>query len=265
MTVAVVGVGAMGEAIVAGLSRGWDLGAVRAVDARPKRQAEIAGKYGVMAGGSAREAVGGADTVVIVVKPHDVPGLLEEIGPFLAPDCLVLSVAAGLTTAALERHLPAAQPVVRAMPNTAALVGEAMTAICPGAAAGAGHLERATRILSAVGRVLLVQEKQMDAVTALSGSGPAYVMYVAEAMIDAGVLLGLPRPTAAELVKQTLYGSSKLLVDSGEHPTVLKENVTSPGGTTIAALRKLDEHGVTAALIDAAEASCARSQELGQA
>jgi pyrroline-5-carboxylate reductase len=148
------------------------------------------------------------------------------------------------------------------MPNTPASVGEGMSAIAGGTSATAEHLARASALLGAVGRVVTLPEKHLDAVTAVSGSGPAYVMYVAEAMIDAGVLLGLPRDIATTLATQTLYGSAKLLRDSGTHPTVLRENVTSPGGTTAAALRTLDDHGVKAAFVAALEAARDRSQEL---
>ncbi len=287
MTVAIVGAGAMGGAILAGLLRGgWDPSEVRASTATEDHRRRLREEHGV-AVGPAAEVVRGADAVVVAVKPHVVAEVLAQIAPVLEPDALVVSVAAGLTTTALEAALEAAParegtpavsggsapagapvrtafPVVRAMPNIAATVGESMTAICAGSAATANHLARATRILQAVGRVLVVQEAQMDAVTALAGSGPAYLMFVAEAMIDAGVLLGLPRPLATELVGQTFQGSSALLVGSGEHPTRLKESVTSPGGTTIAALRKLEDHGVKAAFIDAVEASYDRSRTMGR-
>ncbi len=219
MIVGLLGVGAMGEAILAGLLRaGQDPGSLRVADARPERAQQISEQYGVSAAG-ADEAVRGAEVVVVAVKPPDVPGLLTQIAPRLDPGCVVVSIAAGLGLAALEACLPAAQPVVRVMPNTAAMVGEGMAALAAGTATGAEHLARASAVMSAVGQVVEVKESQMDAVTALSGSGPAYVMYVAEAMIDAGVLLGLPRATARQLVAQTLYGSSKLLVDTGQHPT----------------------------------------------
>jgi len=264
MTIAILGAGAMGGALLAGLIQsGWDKAELRVGEARPERQRELVEQYGVTAG-PAIEAARGADVVVVVVKPQDVAGLLDEVGPLLGPGALVVSLAAGVTIAALEAHLPAGWPVVRVMPNTPALVGAAMSVICGGTAAGAGHLAQAERLLAGVGQVLTVPEKYFDAVTAVSGSGPAYVMYVAEAMIDAGVLLGLPRPTATELVKQTLFGSAKLLLESGQHPTVLKETVTSPGGTTAAALRAFEDHGVKAAFIDAMAAAARRSAELGQ-
>ena len=261
--IAILGAGMMGEALLAGLlGGGWAPADIRAVDASPARCTYIGLTYGVPVL-DALDAVRGVDTVIVAVKPNNVAELLDDIGPALGPGCLVVSLAAGVTVTTLEAHLPPHTPVVRAMPNTAALVGEAMTVICAGTSATTTHLTQAEAILKAVGQVRTAPEKQMDIVTAVSGSGPAYVMYIAEAMIDAGVLLGLPRALASDLVKQTLYGSSKLLVTSGEHPTVLKENVVSPGGTTAAALRALDEHGVKVGFTDAIEAAYARSRELG--
>ena len=263
MTIAILGIGVMGESLLTGLIQaGWDPSQIRTADTRESKREEVRQKYGVWAGVSS-EAVQGADTVVLVVKPQDISDLLYDIRPWLEPNALVISLAAGVKTTAIER-LIGDHPVVRVMPNTAALVREGMAAICPGSTATKEHLDRAVDILTAVGKALVISEKYMDAVTAISGSGPAYVMFVAEAMIDAGVMLGLPRATATELVKQTVYGSAKLLVESGEHPTVLKENVTSPGGTTAAALRAFEDHRVKAAFIDAMEAACKRSEELGR-
>ena len=177
----------------------------------------------------------------------------------------MVSVAAGITTARIEGALPKDVAVVRCMPNTPALVDQAITAISPGQHADDDHLAVAERLLSAVGRVVRVPESQLDAVTALSGSGPAYFFFLVEAMIDAGILLGLPRALSAELIVQTAIGSSIMLRDSGEHPVQLREAVTSPGGTTIAAIRELENHGVRAALLAAIEAACLRSRELGAA
>ena len=264
MTIAILGVGVMGESLLTGLIQaGWDPAEIRAADVRQSKREEVADKYGVWTGTSI-DAVKGADTVVVVVKPQDITDLLTDVTPHLEPGALVVSLAAGVTTSTVER-LVGDHPVVRVMPNTAALVGEGMAAVCGGSTATEDHLAHAEKLLTAVGKVQVISEKYMDAVTAISGSGPAYVMFVAEAMIDAGVMLGLPRATATELVKQTVYGSAKLLVESGEHPTVLKENVTSPGGTTAAALRAFEDHRVKAAFIDAMEAACKRSEELGRA
>ncbi|MBI4900621.1 MAG: pyrroline-5-carboxylate reductase [Actinobacteria bacterium] len=263
MTTALLGVGMMGENLLAGLlASGFAPQDVVGTDLRPQRQREIADTYGVRVVGDNVEAVSGADTVVVVVKPYDVAAVLDGISGALSPDALVVSLAAGVELAVLEAHLPAGQPVVRVMPNTPASVGEGMSAIAAGSSASEDHLARVADLLGAVGRVVTVPERHLDAVTAVSGSGPAYVMYVAEAMIDAGVLLGLPRDIATTLTAQTLYGSAKLLRDSGTHPAVLRENVTSPGGTTAAALRTLDDRGVKAAFVAALEACRDRSQQL---
>lgn len=265
MILAILGVGTMGEALLAGLIQaGWHKDDLRAADSRPLVRKQVGRTHGVWEGTSL-DAVVGADAVVIAVKPQDIPDLLREVGPVLAPEALVISLAAGVSTATLESLLPLARPVVRVMPNTPALVDEGMSALSAGSFATPEHLARAEEILRAVGKAVVVPEKYMDAVTAVSGSGPAYIMYVAEAMIDAGVMLGLPRATATDLVKQTLFGSAKLLMVSGEHPTVLKERVTSPGGTTAAALRTFEDHGVKAAFLAAMEAAHKRSKELGQA
>jgi pyrroline-5-carboxylate reductase len=197
------------------------------------------------------------------VKPQDIDALLGEIRPAVTPGHVVVSVAAGVTTSRIQKGLADGVPVVRCMPNTPALVDQAMTAISAGNHADPSHLAIAESLLAAVGRVVEVPESQLDAVTALSGSGPAYFFYLVEAMIDAGILLGLPRALAAELIVQTAIGSAVMLRDSGEHPVQLREAVTSPGGTTIAAIRELEVHGVRAALLAAIEAAAARSRELG--
>jgi pyrroline-5-carboxylate reductase len=208
-------------------------------------------------------AVGQAGTLILAVKPQDIDTLLAEVAAVIGGGHLVVSVAAGVTTAHIERALPGGVPVVRCMPNTPALVDEAMTAVAAGAHATEEHLVVAESLLRCVGRVVRVPESQLDAVTALSGSGPAYFFYLVEAMIDAGILLGLPRALAAELIVQTAVGAATMLRDTGEHPVQLREAVTSPGGTTIAAIRELEIHGVRAALLAAIEAAAKRSQELG--
>jgi pyrroline-5-carboxylate reductase len=203
-----------------------------------------------------------ADTLVLVVKPQDMGGLLGEIHDHVAPGNLVVSLAAGITTTYLESRLPEGRAVVRVMPNTPALVDQGMAAVSAGAHCDASHLAEAQSLLAATGKVLEVPEKLQDAVTAISGSGPAYIFYVVEAMIEAGVVLGMPRSTATELVVQTLFGAATMIKETGQHPTVLREQVTSPGGTTAAALRELDDHKVRAAFITAMEAAARRSHEL---
>ena len=262
MKVAIVGAGVMGETLLAGLIRaGWSPDDLVAADRRDERRAELERRYGVSTGSNA-EAAAQAETVVLVVKPQDVPEVLPEIAEHLAGGRLLVSLCAGITTARLEAGLPAGVPVVRVMPNTPAQVSEGMAAVSAGSHATASDLKHVVELMSAVGKAVVVPEKYQDAVTAISGSGPAYLFFVAEAMIDAGVMLGLPRDTATTLVNQTMLGSARLLVESGEHPTVLRELVTSPAGTTAAALRQMEERSVKAAFIAAMEAARNRSAEL---
>jgi pyrroline-5-carboxylate reductase len=211
------------------------------------------------------EAAAKADTVILVVKPQDMRDLLTEIAPVVSSSTLIVSLAAGVDTASIEERLPEGTAVVRVMPNTPAQVDEGMAAISPGAHSDEEHLARVSELMSATGRVVIVPERYQDAVTAISGSGPAYLFFVVEAMIEAGVHLGLPRDTATELVVQTMLGSAKLLRETGEHPTVLRERVTSPGGTTAAAIRQLEDHKVRAAFITAMESARDRSRELARA
>jgi pyrroline-5-carboxylate reductase len=262
-SIAILGGGKIGEALLSGLLRG-ERGAADIVvsEKHPERAAYLAEKFGVQVTDVAG-AVKQAGTLVVAVKPQDIDALLAEMAIAIDARHLVVSVAAGVTTAHIERLLPAGVSVVRCMPNTPALVDEAMTAIAPGSHADEAHLEIAEALLASVGKVVRVPEAQLDAVTALSGSGPAYFFYLVEAMIDAGILLGLPRALAQELIVQTAIGSAVMLRDSGEHPVQLREAVTSPGGTTIAAIRELEVHGVRAALLAAIEAAARRSRELG--
>ncbi len=260
---AIFGAGVMGETLLAGLLRaGRPAADLLVAERRTDHAAMLTERYGVLVDGNAAVA-GKADTAVLVVKPQDMQTLLEEIGPHLRTGVLVVSLAAGITTGYLEARLPAGTPVVRVMPNTPALVDEGMAAVSAGSHCDESHLAEAEALLRAVGKVVRVPEQQQDAVTALSGSGPAYLFYVVESMIEAGVHLGLPRSTAAELAVQTVYGAAKMLRETGEHPTVLRENVTSPAGTTAAAVRRLEEHKVRAAFLVALEAARDRSRELG--
>jgi len=262
---ALLGAGVMGETVLSGLVRaGWDPATIVATDRRPERVAELEAAYGITMTSNV-DAVAGAETVLLVVKPQDMTSLLGEIAPALDATTLVVSMAAGVDTATLEAGLPAGQPVVRVMPNTPAQVDEGMAAVAAGSSATDDHLERVRDILTATGRVAVVPERYLDAVTAISGSGPAYLFFVVEAMIEAGVHLGLPRDTSTELVVQTMLGSAKLLRESGEHPAILRERVTSPGGTTAAALRELEDHKVRAAFLSAMEAARDRSRDLAAA
>lgn len=262
MNLVFLGCGVMGESILAGV---LDAGEARVrasvVEARQERAEQLAERYGVSIA-TARTAAADADLVLVAVKPHDVEAGLTSVRSSLPHDAVVVSVAAGLPTDRLESWLPAGQPVVRAMPNTPALVGAGVTAICAGSGADSSHIARAEQVLSAVGTVVQVPEHQMDAVAAVSGSGPAYVFMVVEALTEAGVRAGLPRELAAQLTAQTLAGSAALLTETGEHPAILRERVTSPGGTTAAALHQLEAHGLRAAFLDAVIANRDRSAEL---
>ncbi|HEY2442624.1 MAG TPA: pyrroline-5-carboxylate reductase [Streptosporangiaceae bacterium] len=261
--VGILGAGKMGEALISGLLRaGRPAARIVAVARRPQRAAELRERYGVQLT-SAAEAVKAADTLLLTVKPQDMAALLDEIAAGLPAGRLVISVAAGITTSFIERRLPADVPVVRVMSNTPVLVDEAMSVISAGSHADDTHLRQTEQLLRPVGRVLRIPESQQDAATALSGSGPAYVYYLVEAMVDAGILLGMPRQTALDMVTQAVYGAATMLRDTGEHPVTLREAVTSPGGTTISAVRELERHRVRAAVIDAIEAARDRGRELG--
>jgi pyrroline-5-carboxylate reductase len=261
--IAILGAGKMGEALISGLLRaGQSPSGVQAAVRRADRASELRERYGIEVL-SAAEAAKTADTLVITVKPQDMPGLLAEIAPQVPPGRLVISVAAGIPTSAIERRLGVPVPVVRVMSNTPVLVDEAMSVISAGAHAGEEHLRRAENLLRPVGKVLRIPESQQDAATALSGSGPAYVYFLVEAMVDAGILLGMPRGTALEMVIQAVYGAATMLRESGEHPVILREAVTSPGGTTISAIRELEKHRVRAAFLAAIEAARDRGAELG--
>ena len=261
--IAVLGAGKMGEALISGLLRAGIppaevIGAVR----REDRAAQLREAYGIEVVNAA-EAARRAQTLVITVKPQDMTGLLDEISGQVTSDHLVVSAAAGIPTGFIERRLAADVAVVRVMSNTPVLVDEAMSVISAGSHAGEPHLRRTEELLRPVGKVTRIPESQQDAATALSGSGPAYVYFLVEAMVDAGILLGMPRATALEMVKQAVYGAATMLRESGEHPVILREAVTSPGGTTINAIRELERHGVRAAFLAAIEAARDRGRELG--
>jgi pyrroline-5-carboxylate reductase len=263
MTVfALVGVGKLGEALLSGLLRsGRPKEQVIAAERHEARAKEISELYGVRTA-SPEDAVKEADVVLLAVKPQDMRTALRELATGIRPETLVVSMAAGITTAVLEQELPPGTHVVRVMTNTPVFVDEAMSAINPGSHTTEEDLALVEGLLGPLGRVIRVPESQQDAVTALSGSGPAYFFYLVEAMIDAGILLGLPRAVAAELIVQTAVGSAKMLQESDEHPVVLREAVMSPAGTTISAIRVMEDHGVRAAMLAALEAARDRSREL---
>ena len=263
--IGIFGAGKMGEALISGLLRaGRAPSGVVAVVRRPERAGQLRDAYGIAVAGAA-EAAKSADTLIITVKPQDMLAMLDEIAPHVPAGKLVISVAAGITTSFIEGRFPVEVPVVRVMSNTPVLVDEAMSVISAGSYASEPHLRRTEELLRPVGKVLRILESQQDAATALSGSGPAYVYYLVEAMVDAGILLGMPRRTALEMVTQAVYGAATMLKDSGEHPVILREAVTSPGGTTISAIRELEKHGVRAAFLAAIEAARDRGRELGGA
>ena len=259
---AIVGGGRMGEALVVGLLQaGWaGAGEIVVVEPVAARRQQLAARFPGL--GLADTAVA-ADGVVLAVKPADAEAACRAIAG--AGAARVLSIMAGVPTVRLQEWLGDGVPVVRAMPNTPALVGAGAAAIAAAPSAGAADLDWAEGILAAVGAVQRVPEKLLDAVTGLSGSGPAYVFLVAEALIEAGVLNGLARPAATVLVIQTLVGSARLLAESGDSPEALRAAVTSPGGTTAAGLRILEEYGVRSAFLEAVTAATDRSKELGQA
>lgn len=261
--IAILGAGKMGEALLSGMLRaGVAPAGVIAAARREDRASALREAYGIDVL-SAAEAAGKASTLLITVKPQDMAALLDEIAPRVSDGQLVISVAAGITTAFIEARLKAEVAVVRVMSNTPVLVDEAMSVISAGRHAGEEHLRRTEELLRPVGKVLRIPESQQDAATALSGSGPAYVYFLVEAMVDAGILLGMPRSTALEMVKQAVFGAATMLRESGEHPVILREAVTSPGGTTINAIRELERHGVRAAFLAAIEAARDRGRELG--
>ena len=257
----VMGGGRMGEALVGGLLRG-PLSAERVLVIEPlsARRGELGAAYPGLRSAAALTGDERADGAVIAVKPQHVEAACRAVGP-LVPRAL--SIAAGVTIASLQAWLGPHVAVVRSMPNTPALVGAGASGLAGAATAAADDVAWAHAILSSVGVVATVTETLLDAVTGLSGSGPAYVFLVAEAMIEAGVLVGLPRDTASLLARQTILGAARLLSESGERPEVLRADVTSPGGTTAAGLRALEDHGVRAAFLDAVSAATDRARALG--
>lgn len=256
----------MGEALLAGLlASGWrDPGDVIVTARRAERLDELRERYGVSGTLDNAEAVKDADLIVLAVKPQDTETLLASIQPVVHTDQTVLSLMAAISIRFIERRLKGEVPIVRAMPNTPSVVHEGMAGVAAGSHAGDRHMKLATDVLEHVGRVVTVPENYLDAVTAISGSGPAYFALLAEAMIEAGILLGLSREVSTLLVVQTMLGSAKLLRDEKMHPVELREMVTSPGGTTTRAIQVLEQSGVRAAFLNAIQAAMQRAQELAQ-
>ncbi|MDR0435414.1 MAG: pyrroline-5-carboxylate reductase [Propionibacteriaceae bacterium] len=263
--VAFIGGGVMGETVLAALVAGG-FPAVRLIVSgpHPEKLTRFTERYGVATTTDNKAAARESDVVILATKPYQVLGVLAEIGGQLKPGALVISLAAGLTTEKLERALPEGTPVIRVMPNTPSQVGAGMSAISPGGHATDAEVTIARTIMEACGEVVIIDEKYQDAVTAVSGSGPAYIFLVAQAMIDAGVRLGLTRQLATQLTEQTILGAARLMLETGEHPTVLKEMVTSPGGTTAQALGVLEAYELRTAFTEAMQACYEKSIELGR-
>lgn len=265
-TIGFLGTGNMAEALIKGLlhAKVVEPGRIIGSDPRKERCDELTQRFGIRTTTSNLEVVRASEIVVLSVKPQILPTVLDEVAKELKPHALVISIAAGTPVAAIEARLPAGTRVVRTMPNTPALVGAGATAIAGGGHATPADLDAAKRIFDAVGKTVVLDEEQLDAVTGLSGSGPAYVFLIIEALSDAGVKMGLSRYNAQALAAQTVLGSAKLLLETNEHPGRLKDMVTSPGGTAIAGIATLEAGGLRTTLINAVEAATRRSKELGE-
>jgi pyrroline-5-carboxylate reductase len=265
--IAFVGAGNMAEALIKGLvaSKKVEPTDITVSGRRFDKASKVAERYGINAAKDNNACVDGANIVVLGVKPQVMNSVLSGLAAHVDPQALVISVAAGVTTGTIESHLRGGTHVIRTMPNTAAMVGHSATAIAPGAHADDQDVEIARTVFEFVGRVVVVDEVHLDAVTGLSGSGPAYIFLIIEALADAGVKVGLSREIALELAAQTLLGSAHMLLETGEHPGKLKDQVTSPGGTAIAGLHTLEAGGLRTTLINAVEAATRRARELGDA
>jgi pyrroline-5-carboxylate reductase len=265
-TIGFIGTGNMADAMIRGLLRGKDFSAadVRASGPRAERMRELREAYGIEAT-TDNKVPASCQIVVLSVKPQILSRVLDEVADTISPDALVISIAAGVPVASIQSRLASGTRVVRAMPNTPALVDAGATAIAGGEHARESDLADAKRIFDAIGITVILEESQLDAVTGLSGSGPAYMFLILEALSDGGVKVGLSRRTAQLLAAQTVFGSAKLLIETNEHPGRLKDMVTSPGGTAITGLHTLEDGGVRTTLMNAIEAATRRSRELGAA
>jgi len=264
-TLGFVGGGQMAEALIKGLLSKKLLkpGRITASDLSEDRRNHLKESFGINITSENKEAVTGSEIVILAVKPQVMSTVLEDIGPVVSSNHIVVSIAAGITIHSLEKRLPKGTRVVRVMPNTPALVQTGAAALCKGTATSQGDLDTVRQILEAVGKAVIVPEALMDAVTGLSGSGPAYVFTFIEGLIDAGVREGLPRTVAQELVVQTVLGAAIMCQNSGKHPAELTTMVTSPGGTTVAGLHVLERAALRGILLDAVRAATERSKELG--
>ncbi|MBX2819782.1 MAG: pyrroline-5-carboxylate reductase [Rhodothermaceae bacterium] len=263
--IAIVGAGNIGRALIGGLLKGHDIDPanIRASRRSESALANLGEQFpGIRTTTDNQEAVRGATIIVLAVKPQVVLEIISEIKRVVTENTLVISVLAGITTDTLHSKFELNLPVVRTMPNTPALVDEGATAMCKGTHANDSNLEVARAVFEAVGTVEVVPEYLMDAITGLSGSGPAYIYMIIEALTDAGVKQGIPRTTAARLAAQTVFGAAKLVIDTQKHPAILRDEVTTPGGTTISAIAELESHGLRTMLINAVATATARSKEL---
>lgn len=261
-----IGGGNMGEALINGFLRSalFPPERIFVYDVSGERMRHLTAAYAVQPKESLVDLTTSSQILLLAVKPQVMQGVLEAIGPHLDHSPLLISIAAGVGLDKLTNSLPAGVPIVRVMPNTPALVLQGASALSRNHAVTDDHMARSLQLFGAVGKAMEVDEKWMDAVTGLSGSGPAYVLLLLEALIDGGVLMGLPRPIARELVLQTARGAVEMAFETGKHPADLKDMITSPGGTTIRGLQTLEEHGVRGALMRAVEAATLRSRELGK-
>ncbi len=261
-----IGGGNMGEALIRGLTAAslFSREKISVYDLNPSRIEYLEKEFGIKGGRSIGEVADSSGIIVIAVKPQVISRVLDTIGSHLSHKPLVISIAAGITLSMLEERLPDGTAVIRVMPNAPALVQKGASALSRGKTVSTGQMEMGMVLFGAVGKTVEVEEKHMDTVTGLSGSAPAYILLVIEALIDAGVLMGLPRQTARDLVLQTVTGTSSMLEISGKHPGELKDMITSPGGTTIYGLQVLESYSVRGALMECVEAASLRSAELGK-
>jgi pyrroline-5-carboxylate reductase len=266
-TIGFLGTGNMAEALIKGLINAGVVEPAQIYGSDPRRERcdDLEKRFGIHTTTQNLDVVRHSEIVVLSIKPQILRQVCTEVSPHLKPHALVISIAAGIPVAVIEKLLPSGTRVVRTMPNTPALVGAGATAIAAGGHATDADLEIARNIFEAVGKAVLLDEEQLDAVTGLSGSGPAYVFLIIEALSDAGVKMGLSRYNSQMLAAQTVLGSAKLLIETNEHPGRLKDMVTSPGGTAIAGIATLEAGGLRTTLINAVEAATRRSQELGAA
>ncbi len=264
--IAFIGGGNMAEALIKGVIAAGTAkpDQITATDVSPDRREYLKKTYGIIINTSNKDAVTQAGIVILCVKPQVIDKVLQEIAPEANAGKLVISIAAGITVTRIEKFLTGNPHVIRVMPNTPALVLAGAAALAGGKHATSDDLALAQKIFNSIGRSVVIEEKLMDAVTGLSGSGPAYVFMIIDALSDAGVKAGLPRPLALELAAQTVYGSAKMVLETKEHPGKLRDMVTSPGGTTIEGLHALEKGKLRATLMNAVEAATARSRELGK-